>query len=159
MAHSTSSRFPWVAGLVLTSLVLGACSLPEPPQKADAIPADYANTHMPEGWWTDNTIIEEGRQLYLGTRKSGVNCASCHGETGKPSRSGAPDFRNTSSMKNYSDSHLLWRISEGVPLSQMRAYKGLLSEDEMWKVIAFITTLGMDGLQYDPNAKGWVPSG
>ncbi|MDH5775118.1 MAG: hypothetical protein OEZ57_09425, partial [Nitrospirota bacterium] len=60
--------------------------------------------------------------------------------------------------KKYSDSHLFWRISEGVPYSTMGAFKGNLSEDEIWKVIVFVSTLGMDGLQYDPGTQGWVPT-
>ena len=147
------------AGLVITLLALGACDLPEPPRTGNAIPAEYANTHMPEGWWSDEGIIEEGRQLYLGRKKSNVNCAQCHGETGKPLRTGARDFRDASAMKEYSDSHLLWRISEGVPFSTMGAYKNKLSEDEVWKVIAFVSTLGMNGFQYDAKTKSWVPSG
>ena len=111
------------AGLVFTLLALGACGLPEPPQTGNAIPTEYAITHMPEGWWTDQAVIEEGRQLYLGMKKSDVNCAQCHGKTGKPVRTGARNFREASAMKKFSDSHLLWRISEGVPFSTMGAYK------------------------------------
>jgi len=152
------SKITWAGGLVLSSLLLGGCSLPEPPQAGNTIPAEYANTHMPEGWWTDEAVIEEGRQLYLGMKKSDVNCGQCHGATGKPVRSGARNFQDASTMKKYSDSHLLWRISEGVPFSTMGAYKGKLSEDQIWKVIAFLSTLGMDGFQYDPNTESWVPS-
>ena len=41
----------------------------------------------------------------------------------------------------------------------MGAYKNKLSEDEVWKVIAFVSTLGMNGFQYDAKTKSWVPSG
>ena len=157
---SNSDCLPRVRALdlALTLVVLGACGLPEPPQAGNAIPAEYANTHMPEGWWTDEAVIEEGRQLYLGMKNPNVNCAQCHGEMGKPVRTGARDFRDASAMKEYSDSRLLWRISEGVPFSSMGAYKNKLSEEETWKVIAFVSTLGMDGFQYDPNTESWVPS-
>ncbi|MDH5427204.1 MAG: c-type cytochrome [Nitrospirota bacterium] len=113
---------------------------------------------MPKGWWTNQKIVEEGRNLYLGRTQSSVNCAKCHGKTGKPVMTGARDLRNTDTMKNYSDSHMFWRISEGVPYSTMGAFKGNLSEDEIWKVIVFVSTLGMDGLQYDPGTQGWVPT-
>lgn len=160
ICNSKLSQGVLAAGLVLTLLTLGACGPPpEQPQTGNTIPAEYANTHMPEGWWTDEGIIEEGRQLYLGRKKSNVNCAQCHGETGKPLRTGARNFRDASAMKEYSDSHLLWRISEGVPFSTMGAYKDKLSEDELWKVIAFVSTLGMNGLRYDPKTKGWIPAG
>ena len=113
---------------------------------------------MPKGWWSDQATIEEGRTLYLGRAKSNVNCAKCHGKTGKPTMTKAPDFRNTENMKKYSDSHMFWRISEGVPYTAMRAFKDKLSEDEIWKVIVFVSTFGLNGLQYDPGTKGWVPA-
>ena len=62
-------------------------------------------------------------------------------------------------MKENSDSYLMWRIAEGVPYSAMGAFKDKLSQEEIWKVIAFVTSLGMDGMQYDPETKSWVSSG
>ncbi len=70
---------------------------------------------------------------------------------------GARDFSDTASMKRFSDSHLLWSVKEGVPGTIMRGFKGKLSEDQMWKVIAFIRTFGLDGLRYDVERKQWVP--
>lgn len=159
MGNSEFSQMAWGGALILTFLTIGACSLPEPPQAGNTVPSEYAKKHMPEGWWNDDAIIEEGRQLYVGAKKGHVNCAKCHGKTGRPVKSGARDFRNTEIMKKYSDSHFFWRISEGVPYSTMRGFKGKLSEDEIWKVIAFTGTFGLKGLQYDPTAKEWIPSG
>ena len=144
-------------GIFVTIFAIGACGFPDPPNKEAVIPPAYAKNHMPEGWWNDQGIIEEGRLIYVGSQKPGVNCAKCHGKNGKPVKSGARDFRHESTMKKYSDSYLLWRISEGVPFSQMRAFKERLSQEEMWKVIAFLSTLGMDGYQYDAETNSWVP--
>lgn len=137
----------------------GGCSLPEPPQTSESIPPVYADLHMPGGWWTDAAIINDGRQLYLGLNKSNVNCAQCHGKNGKPVMTAALSFLDVDKMESYSDSQMLWRISEGVPYSSMGGFKDKLSRDEIWKVIAFVSTLGMNGREYDPIAKGWVPSG
>ncbi|MEX0828859.1 MAG: hypothetical protein WD032_01305 [Nitrospirales bacterium] len=54
-------------------------------------------------------------------------------------------------MKSFSDSHLFWKISEGIPYSTMGAFEDKLSDDDIWKVIVFVSTLGMDGLQYAPG--------
>jgi len=159
MSYSNSLRVVWRTVLCLSLGMLGACNLPEPPQSNHSIPTDYASKHMPEGWWTDQAILQEGQQLYLGKMKPDVNCAKCHGENGKPIKSGARNFRDTDNMKKYSDSHIFWRISEGVPYSTMGPFKDKITEDEIWKVIVFVSTLGMDGLQYDPDTKGWVPAG
>ncbi|GJL49089.1 c-type cytochrome [Candidatus Nitrospira salsa] len=159
MNYSEWVQSKWVAGLAMTIMVIGACGVPAPPQGDGDIPPQYVGQHMPEGWWGNDAIIEEGRQLYSGIEKPGVNCARCHGKTGRPVKRGALDFRNTDTMKQYSDSRMLWRIAEGVPYSSMGGFKGNLSEDEIWKIIAFTGTFGLSGLQYDPEKKGWVPIG
>lgn len=152
------SRRLLTAGVALAILSLFGCGLPEPPKPSNSIPPEYASKHMPDGWWSDHAIIEEGRQIYLGQSQERVNCSKCHGKTGKPVKGGARDLRDTSTMKKFSDSHLLWRIAEGIPFTKMRAHKGKLSEEEMWKVIAYVGTLGMKGLQYDANKDAWIPS-
>ena len=159
MNNCKFSQIWWRAGLCLGSLLLVACDLPDPPQPNNTIPDTYATKHLPKGWWTDQETIEEGRNLYLGRTKPNVNCATCHGKTGKPTKSGARNFRDIDTMKTFSDSHLFWRISEGVPYSTMEGFRGKLSEDEIWKVIVFVSTLGMDGLQYNPGFRAWVPAG
>ena len=145
------------AAMFLSSVLILGCDMSEPPPTATVIPPSYANKHMPEGWWMDQGVIKEGKALYLGRQQGGVNCAKCHGQEGKPVKSGARDFRSPETMGKYSDSHLLWRIAEGVPYSSMSAYKGRLTEQEIWKIIAFISTFGMSGYQYDPAQKTWVP--
>ena len=157
MTRTVFFKFVIDVALVWTVAGTGACGLPDPPQKNAVIPPDYAVKHMPEGWWNDEATIEEGRHLYTGKIKSTVNCARCHGKNGKPVKGGARDFRSVDTMQKYSDSHLLWRISEGVPFTQMRAYKSKLSEEEMWKIIAFLSTLGMSGYQFDAAKGAWVP--
>lgn len=155
-----NSKFLWVAGrtglCLALVIILGACNLPEPPQSNNSMPTEYATKHMPKSWWSDQAIIEKGRTLYLGRAKSNVNCAKCHGKTGKPTTTGARDFRNTDNMKKYSDSHLFWRISDGVPFSRMGGFKDKLSEEEIWKVIVFVSKFGLDGLRYDPDTKTWI---
>ena len=63
--------------------------VPPPPA-----PAEYADKHMPAGWWADEKIVEEGRKIFIGETNPDVNCASCHGKDGKPVKAGARDFRN-----------------------------------------------------------------
>jgi formylglycine-generating enzyme required for sulfatase activity/mono/diheme cytochrome c family protein len=108
---------------------------PREPMPLSPVPADYADKHMPAGWWTDPKIIEEGRQIYSGAGNALVNCRSCH-KDGQPVKSGGGlhDQKNTS---RFSDSYWFWRVAEGVPKTTMMPWKSLLSEEEMWKVIAF----------------------
>jgi mono/diheme cytochrome c family protein len=131
----------------------GPIVAPPPP------PAEYADKHMPAGWWADEKIIEEGRQIFIGAKNIDVNCASCHGKDGKPVKAGARDFRNTERMKLYSDSVWFWRISEGVPNTKMKAWKSKLPEEDRWKVMAFERTFGLKGQEWDPTKQAWVSVG
>lgn len=159
MAHSMVLFFLKGASVLLGLSVILACDSSQSPKAEVVIPESYAAKHMPQDWWNNQKIIDAGRQIYLGDGKTQVNCSKCHGKTGEGIRSGAGYFRNTETMKTYSDSYLFWRISEGVPYTAMAAFKNKLSEDEIWQVIAFISSLGLDGLKYDPTEQAWIPAG
>jgi mono/diheme cytochrome c family protein len=120
-------------------------------------PPEYADKHMPAGWWADEKIIAEGKEIFEGVKNIDVNCASCHGKDGKPVKAGARDFRKGERMKQYSDSVWFWRISEGVPNTKMKAWKSKLSEEDRWKAMAYERTFGLPGLAYDVAKKDWVP--
>ena len=101
------------------------------PMPLPPVPADYADKHMPAGWWTDTNIIEEGRRIY-----SQEGCRSCH-KDGKPVKSGG-GLRDPKNTSRFSDSYWFWRVAEGVPKTTMKAWKSYLSEEQIWQVIAFI---------------------
>ncbi len=151
-----------VSLLVATAvcLSLAACGggegpiVPPPPP-----PPEYADKHMPDGWWADETKIEEGRDIFIGKENIDVNCASCHGKDGKPLKAGARDFRTTERMKLYSDSVWFWRVSEGVKNTKMKPWKSKLTEEDIWKIITFERTFGLKGMEYDVANKKWVPVG
>ncbi len=149
-----------LAGLALTVAACGEGGGGEGPIVAPpAPPAEYADKHMPAGWWADPKIIEEGKELFIGGKNPDVNCASCHGKDGKPVKAGARDFRVTDRMKLYSDSVWFWRISEGVPNTKMKAWKTKLSEEDRWKIVAFERNFGLAGKEWDAEKKDWVPVG
>ena len=107
-----------------------------------APPADYAGKTNPLA--NDATAVEAGKQLYA------TNCVSCHGAKamgdGPASNSLNPKPKPLAvEMKSLQDDYLFWRISEGGAFSPftsaMPAWKTILSEDEIWKVITFLRTL------------------
>ena len=148
----------WLMGF---GLVVAACGeggegpiVPPPPA-----PAEYADKHMPDGWWADAAKAEEGRKLFIGETNPDVNCASCHGKDGKPVKAGARDFRNGERMKLYSDSVWFWRISEGVPNTKMKAWKSKLSDEDRWKLVLFERNFGLAGKKWDDGKKEWADAG
>ena len=113
--------------------------------KIPEVPAAFADRHIPEGWWTDEKVIAEGKELYEGRKNMDVNCAACHGMGGLPVLTGARDFRDVSIVGKWSDSYWFWRVAEGVPDTAMTGWKEKLSEEEIWQVIAYSRTFSQGG--------------
>lgn len=138
-------------------LLAGGCAEEESTGPPPPAPPEYADKHMPAGWWADEKIIAEGKEIFEGVKNIDVNCASCHGKDGKPVKAGARDFRKPERMKLYSDSVWFWRISEGVPKTKMKAWKSKLPEEDRWKAMAYERTFALKGMGYDVARKEWVP--
>ena len=88
-------------------------------------------------------VIAEGQALYS------ENCARCHGSEGlgdgEAGRSLVPPpalLRWFIQMPMSGDEYLLWTISEGGVRfgTDMPAYKEELSEEEIWKIVAYMRT-------------------
>jgi mono/diheme cytochrome c family protein len=106
-------------------------------------PAEYAGKTNPHAG--DSAAAADGKTVY------NSNCASCHGETamgdGPAAASLNPkpqDLKDNQS--GLSDAYMLWRISEGGAMapfnSAMPAWKGILTEDQIWQVVTYIRSLG-----------------
>ena len=109
-----------------------------------SIPEEYASLQSPAMSATD---VEAGGALYASM------CASCHGDEGMgdgPSASAldpSPSpIAHTSSM--LSDGYLYWRIAEGGATfgTTMPAWKGSLTEANIWSLIAYMRSLGSPAL-------------
>jgi len=159
MKFMTLRNLALFIGLAGLSTAVSACIEEGPIVPPPPAPPEYAEKHMPEGWWADEKIIEEGRQIFIGAENIDVNCASCHGKDGKPVKAGARDFRSAERMTLYSDSIWFWRVSEGVKNTKMKPWKTKLPEEDRWKVIAYERTFGLKGKEYDIVKKEWVPVG
>lgn len=121
---------------VVLSLALAGCggskaeSTPIPP-----VPADWAGKTMPAG-----TDAAAGKDVYT------VNCESCHGVAGHgdgpagsaldPKPQDLPTF-----IPQVGDDFLFWRVNTGKEGTSMVAWAGVLTEEQIWQVIAYIKTL------------------
>ena len=76
--------------------------------------------------------INNGRTIYQ------RHCAMCHGANGSPGMAGAADFRRGQGLMQ-SERALYKRIEQGDKACP--AYRGILSEQEIYDVIAYIRTL------------------
>ena len=117
---------------------------PKAPQLGQ-IPKEYQDKHMPAGWWTDPKVIEDGKEIFEGKENAMATCFACHGMEGKPMLPGARDMRDASYVDKMTHSYWYWRVSEGVPDTQMQPFKKILKEKQIWAVIAYEHTFSHGG--------------
>ena len=123
---------------VLVTLTLAACSS-EPANTATApasVPVDYAGLTNP----LSTDAATAGADIFEN------NCVVCHGPQGHgdgpagTSLDPAPKNLPESSAI-VADDYLFWRISKGKDGTAMVAWKGILTDEQIWQVVSFIRTL------------------
>jgi len=128
--------------VVLGIFLLAACgSASSSTEQSDTgtlspVPAEYAGKTNPLG----PNAAADGANIFK------TNCEMCHGPQGHgDGRAGGsldPKPRNLAVLqKSAGDEYLFWRISDGKPGTAMVAWKGILSEEQIWQVVSFIRTL------------------
>jgi mono/diheme cytochrome c family protein len=129
--------------IILTSvLMLAACSSIGSPSSANEnatlapVPTEYAGLTNPLG----AGATTQGTEVFK------TNCEVCHGPQGHGDGPAGqaldPRPRNLAELQTKaSDDFLFWRIREGKPGTSMVAWKGILTDEQIWQVISFIRTL------------------
>jgi len=83
-----------------------------------------------------------GREIYVNT------CIRCHGIDGKGALGiklvPPPADLTSSAVQNRLDGTLFRRIHEGKPNTAMGAWKYSFSDEEIWDVLAYVRTLGVE---------------
>ena len=91
-------------------------------------------------------LIKEGQEHF------GHHCGICHGldghATGVPFAAQmsppVPDLGDKD-IQEYTDGQLHWIVENGIAPSGMPSWKGILEDDEMWKVVLYIRNLPAKG--------------
>ena len=135
----------WIVFIFAFVLLLSACGggASDAPAERPSPPVEFAELKNPlDGV---DTAVSAGKATY------NVNCASCHGDTGLgdgpigSSLNPEPGNLAEAQMK-MSDGYLYWRIADGGIMepfnSAMPSWSGVLSEDQIWEVIAYIRSFG-----------------
>jgi mono/diheme cytochrome c family protein len=100
------------------------------------VPAEYAGLTNPFG----AESAAQGAEVFK------TNCETCHGPLGHgdgpAGQSLNPRPRNLATLQSTAgDDFLFWRIREGKPGTSMVAWKGILTDEQIWQTISFIRTL------------------
>lgn len=101
-----------------------------------SVPMAYAGKTNPFGV----DAVTAGSQIFH------TNCEVCHGVVGygdgPAGQALEPRPKNLAELQTIaSDDYLFWRINEGKPGTSMVAWKGVLTDEQIWQVISFIRTL------------------
>lgn len=122
--------------LILSAIVLAACGGSATPTALATVPAEYAGKTSPLG----ADAATAGADVFK------TNCESCHGPQGHgDGPAGAaldPQPKNLAELQaTATDDYLYWRVNTGKEGTSMVAWKGVLTDDQIWQVVAFIRTL------------------
>ena len=125
--------------LFLIMLLLAACNINEEevtPEALETVPAEFAGQKNPYG----AEAAVQGAEVF------DVYCASCHGEMGHgdgpAGASLVPAPKDLVELQSkVEDDYLFWRISAGKSGTAMVAWKGILTDEQIWQTVAFIRTL------------------
>jgi len=124
--------------LAISVLALSACggSGAEVAATLAPVPSEYAGQANPLG----ADAAGAGAEIFK------MNCESCHGPQGYgDGPAGAaldPAPKNLAGLQTQvGDDYLFWRISTGKEGTSMVAWKGILTDEQIWQIVAFIRTL------------------
>jgi mono/diheme cytochrome c family protein len=100
------------------------------------VPTEYAGLTNPLG----ADAASQGAEVFH------TNCETCHGPQGHGDGPAGqaldPRPRNLAELQTKaSDDFLFWRIREGKLGTSMVAWKGILTDDQIWQTVSFIRTL------------------
>lgn len=121
---------------VLGAVLLAACGGSSAPATPAPVPAEYAGATSPLG----PDAATAGADVF------NTNCAACHGPQGHgDGPAGAaldPQPKNLPELAaTVGDDYLYWRINTGKEGTSMVAWKGVLTDEQIWQVIAYVRTL------------------
>lgn len=128
--------------VLLSLLLLGACisragsSDQEEIGTLAPVPAEFSGMTNPFG----AEAAVDGAKVFK------TNCEMCHGPQGHGDgpAGGSLDPKPKDLAKlqeSAGDDFLFWRISEGKPATSMVAWKGILTEEQIWQTVSFIRSL------------------
>lgn len=129
----------WFVVLIITALTLAACGSSGGADVSAAlapVPSEFAGQANPLGADAATT----GAVVFK------TNCEACHGSQGHgDGPAGAalnPAPKNLAELQvKAGDDYLFWRITAGKEGTSMVAWKGVLTDEQIWQVVAFIRTL------------------
>jgi mono/diheme cytochrome c family protein len=137
---------------LLMVICLGACKVSKPGSVENKVMTEVKQKVTIGGKDDQNPIPDTQSNIDEGKEHFGHHCQICHGldgqNTGVPfAQQMSPPVADLTSkdVQGYTDGQLHWIINNGVYPSGMPAWKGILEDDEMWKIVRFLRHLPAKG--------------
>lgn len=134
------------------TLALGACKVSQPGSVESGVMKEVKKNITVGGKDDQNPVPDNQAAVNEGKGHFGHHCQICHGLDGQ--NTGVP-FANQMSppvadlkspdIQAYTDGQLHWILVNGINPSGMPAWKGILEDDEMWKIVRYIRHLPEKG--------------
>ncbi len=104
----------------------------------------YADKHKPDG---DNPIAVTAANLTQGALQYEERCALCHGGakarvSPMQNQFSPPAPQLIDRVPHDPPAWIFWVTKHGVRMTAMPAWTGILSDDDIWKIVAFIKNSG-----------------
>ncbi|HVP68730.1 MAG TPA: cytochrome c [Anaeromyxobacteraceae bacterium] len=151
----------WAAALLLA---LAACRATPPSAFETALASAVKRRLTVRGASDRNPLPPTEENVRAGQRAFAGYCHACHGldgqNTGVPFASAmSPPVPSLSSpaVQAYTDGQLKWVIENGLYPSGMPAARGILADEEIWRIVVFLRHLPPAGSLGEPAAYGGGP--
>jgi mono/diheme cytochrome c family protein len=128
------------------------CRVTKPGEVESRVAKEVKHKMTVGGKDVPNPLPDSEQNVTEGREHFGHHCGICHGLDGQSSgvpfadkmSPPVPDL-TSKDVQDYADGQLKWIIDNGINPSGMPAWKGNLSDEEMWKVVHFIRHLPPKG--------------
>jgi mono/diheme cytochrome c family protein len=131
----------------------------KPPGKVETATVNFAKHHIFVGNKKErNPLPVSPDTLADGKEAFGHYCVACHGLDGQ--NTGVPFADRVSppipslaspEVQSYTDGQLKWILDNGIWPSGMPGSRGMLSDDELWSIVAYLRHLPAAGSQGVPD--------
>lgn len=137
---------------VAALLALAGCAAGKPSDVKTAVVQEVKKQVTVGGKDWKNPAPEDDASIKEGMEHFQHHCQVCHGldghATGVPFAAmmdpPVPDLAEKD-VQDYTDGQLKWIIENGIAPSGMPGWKGMLDDDEMWKIVRFLRHLPEPG--------------
>lgn len=144
----------WIAasGLVIGALILSGCKASAPSGLESKIATDIKKTITVGDKDLKNPFPATADNIKEGAAHFQHHCQICHGldghATGVPFATSmsppVPDL-GVPDVQGFTDGQLHWIIRNGIGPSGMPAWKDILEDEEMWKIVSYLRNLPAKG--------------